>query len=132
MNSLDAVTAVTSSVITSGLLYAGTRYVAKSSKKVSETQASVESRRVSISEFEMFKTAYNEQMDRLETRYEKQEAKVSRLEALLKLALRHIRDLRIDLRSHAVTPTAPPPDIERLLWSLEADNFDSEVARDNP
>jgi hypothetical protein len=61
-------------------------------------------------------------MEEFEKRQEDQEAKTIKVERLLRLALRHILDLRSDMRRNAVNPThGTPPELEALLWTLTDD-----------
>jgi hypothetical protein len=112
---LDALIAAGAAVVGSLTVYAGTRFTGRNSQ-------AVENRKLNISEFETFKVAYNERLEEFEKRYEDQERKMNTVERLLRLALRHIRDLRIDMRQHDVIPSHPTPsELESLLWTLTDD-----------
>jgi hypothetical protein len=97
-----------------------------------KTQAT-ENRKVDLNEFEVFKKAYYEQIAEFKERYAIQEQKMNKVERLLRLALKHIRDLRTDMRQHEVIPShGTPPELETLLWTLTDDDDDAEVAASHP
>ena len=113
---VEALITAGSAVFGSLLLYMGTRLSSRSS-------AATENRKVKLSEFEAFKKAYYEHIEEFEDRYKVQEEKMTRVESLLRLALKHILDLRSDMRQHDVYPTkGTPPELETLLWTLSDDD----------
>jgi hypothetical protein len=112
---LEALITAGAGIFGSAALYAGTRFAAKGT-------AATENRKVKLTEFEAFKTAYYERIEEFEDRYKVQEEKMTRVEGLLRLALKHIVDLRADMRRHDVNPTkGTPPELETLLWTLSDD-----------
>jgi hypothetical protein len=120
-------TLITTGAVVFGSLstYAGTRYMGRNTN-------ATENRKVKLSEFETFKEAYYEQIAEFKERYATQEAKMNKVERLLRLALKHIRDLRTDMRQHDVIPShGTPSELESLLWTL-TDEDDAEVTASHP
>lgn len=113
---LEALLTAGAAAFGSLMLYTGARVNARSTK-------AVEDRKVNLTEFEAFKKAYQERMEEFQVRYDHQEAKMNKVERFLRLALKHILDLRADMRQHDVNPThRTPPELERLLWTLSDDD----------
>lgn len=110
------------SLVSAGAAVIGSLCVLGGARIASRNTRATEDRKLTSSEFEIFKTAYHEQMADFEKRQADQEAKTVKMERLLRLALRHILDLRSDMRRNAVNPThGTPPELEALLWTF-ADN----------
>lgn len=113
---LEALVTAGAAIVGSVTAYGSTRFVAQ------RTQAT-EDRKVDLDEFDLFKKTYYEQIAEFKERYAVQEAKMTQVERLLKLALRHILDLRTDMRQHEVNPShRTPPELEAILWTLTDDD----------
>lgn len=109
---VDALTAAGAAIFGSLSVYASNKFTAR---KTSQT----ENRKVDLSEFELFKKSYAETISDFKERYTEQEEKIEKMEYLLRLALKHIQDLRKDMREHDVRPShQPPAELESLLWTL--------------
>lgn len=112
---LDALIPAGAAIVGSLTVYAGARFTARGT-------TATENRKVKLSEFELFKKAYYEQITEFKERYVEQEEKLNRMEHLLRLALKHITDLRADMRQHDVSPShGTPAELETLLWTLTDD-----------
>lgn len=115
MSGMDSLVSAGAAIVGSLCVYGGARFASRNTK-------ATEDRKLKSSEFEVFKEAYHERMAEFEKRQEVQEAKTVKMERLLRLALRHILDLRSDMRRNAVNPThGTPPELEALLWTLTDD-----------
>jgi hypothetical protein len=112
---MDGLASAGAAVVGSLCVLGGARFTSRNTR-------ATEDRKLNSSEFEVFKKAYQERMEEFEKRQEDQEAKTIKVERLLRLALRHILDLRSDMRRSAVNPThGTPPELEALLWTLTDD-----------
>lgn len=109
---LDALVTAGVGIFGSAAGYAGTRFM---SRRADAT----ENRKVDLQQFETFKAAYYEQLGELKAREAERDAQMNKIERLLRQALRHILDLRTDMREQGVHPShTAPPELESLLWSF--------------
>lgn len=99
----------------------GTRYQAKKTAAAEHEQTTVDSRRVSLDEFETFKAAYEERMTRLENELTSQVNKTSAVTKLLRTALAHIKLLHIDIQNMNQAPRRLPSELEAMLWAIETE-----------
>jgi hypothetical protein len=101
--------------LTAALTYLGARRAAKQAEKAADRQADLDSRRVGIDEFEVFKKTYKE--ERAEDHKE-----LLRLRGLLRTAIGHITSLRATMRGADVTPPPLPGDlVDFSLGEFETD-----------
>lgn len=106
-------------LVTAGVAVFGSASVYAGVRLRDRSHRGLENRKVTISEFELFKESYYEQIAEFKDRYAVQEAKMKQVERLLRLALGHILDLRTDMRRKQVIPShSTPPELESLLWSM--------------
>jgi hypothetical protein len=114
----DTLNSVLGGGVTSGLLFLGTRYVARSSRQASDTQSAVENRKVNKDEFESFKQTYREDMERMGERLRSEEERSARYWNTLRVAVHHITELRGVMRANNVTPPAMPSELITIPYDI--------------
>jgi hypothetical protein len=112
-------------VITVGGAVFGSLTIFAAARLRTKIAGAIENRKVTLSEFDLFKESYIQDMTEFRSRYAEQEAKMTKVERLLRLALTHILDLRADMRAQSVNPShATPRELVSLLWTITEDESD--------
>jgi hypothetical protein len=115
-------------VITVGGAVFGSLTIFAAARLRTKIAGAIENRKVTISEFDLFKESYIQDMTEFRSRYAEQEAKMTKVERLLRLALTHILDLRADMRAQSVNPShATPRELVSLLWTITEDEADNDA-----
>lgn len=109
MDLANIVSGVAGGGLTGFLAFIGSAKVAKASDRANARQTQLDSRRVSIDEFNTFKTAYHE--ERAEDREE-----IRRLRGLLRVAVDHVSSLRATMRRQHIQPPPLPGELVEITW----------------
>lgn len=104
MSWIDVIGGIGGGGVTGFLGFLGARRVARSSEQAADRQAKLDSRRVSLDEFEVFKKTYREER-------EEDHQELARLRGLLRTAVSHISSLRATMNRSQIPPPPLPDDL---------------------
>ena len=114
----NALIGVLSAAVTGFLLLLGTRFVARQSREVGEQQVEVEQRKVYQEAFDRFVTRYEADRTRQDEELEETRTELRETRSLFRTALKHINQLRGEMR-HREIPIPPLPEaLESVPWSF--------------
>lgn len=101
-------------------VYAGSRYVARSSRRAAqittEATAQVENRKVDLDEFREFKITYREELKAMKIRLEQAETHSNKMLSLLQVAIGHIDSLSATMVRAGLTPHPLPASLKTARW----------------
>jgi hypothetical protein len=115
-----AMIGVLSAFVTGLLLLLGTRFVARQSREVGEQQVEVEQRKVDQEAFDRFVKRYELDRDRQDEELAETRGELRETRSLFRTALKHINQLRSELRRrdpHVPVPPLPVS-LETVPWDL--------------
>lgn len=116
MNSIIAGTL--SALITGVLLLLGSRFVARQSREVGEQEIEVERRKVDQTAFDRFVSRYEADRARQDDELEETRTELRETRSLFRVALKHINQLRSEMRKPAPVIPPLPVELETVPWSL--------------
>lgn len=114
----QAIIGVVSTLIASGLLLLGTKFVARQSRVVGEQQVAVDQRKVDQETFDRFMTRYDHDRERQDAELAETRQELRDTRSIFRIALKHINLLRSEMRRHEVPVPVLPERLEDVPWSL--------------
>lgn len=115
---INALIGVVSAAVTGVLLLLGTRFVARQSRVVGEQQVEVEQRKVDQEAFDRFVTRYEADRQRQDEELEETRTELRETRSLFRTALKHINQLRSEMRDRQMPIPPLPEALESVPWSL--------------
>lgn len=114
----NALIGVLSAFVTGFLLLLGTRFVARQSREVGEQQVEVEQRKVDQEAFDRFVTRYESDRQRQDEELAETRTELQETRSLFRTALKHINQLRGEMRRNEIPIPPLPEALETVPWGL--------------